>query len=80
MSGPLGGFDPKQIYDAASTDYDDAGRDYWAYLALREVDRLGLVSGERVLDVPCGTWFGLVAASGSIQLDTSSGWITRSRC
>jgi ubiquinone/menaquinone biosynthesis C-methylase UbiE len=63
VSRSLGGFDPKQTYDAASTDYDDAARDYWAYLALRAIDRLALVTGERVLDVPCGTGFGLVAAA-----------------
>jgi ubiquinone/menaquinone biosynthesis C-methylase UbiE len=63
VSRSLGGFDPKQTYDAGSADYDDAARDYWAYLALRAIDRLALVTGERVLDVPCGTGFGLVSAA-----------------
>ncbi|HZQ78131.1 MAG TPA: methyltransferase domain-containing protein [Acidimicrobiia bacterium] len=51
----LGGFDPKAIYDEASRDYEDASRDFWEYISLRTVERLALRSGERVLDVPCGT-------------------------
>jgi cyclopropane fatty-acyl-phospholipid synthase-like methyltransferase len=51
----LGDFDPKQTYDEASRDYEDASRQFWQYLSTRTVDRLSLRPGERVLDVPCGT-------------------------
>jgi SAM-dependent methyltransferase len=51
------------VYDDASTDYEDASRDFWQYLSARTVDRLRLQPGERVLDVPCGTGPSLVAAA-----------------
>jgi ubiquinone/menaquinone biosynthesis C-methylase UbiE len=63
VSRALGGFDPKQTYDAASADYEDAARDYWAYLGERAVDRLALVAGERVFDAACGTGFALLPAA-----------------
>lgn len=55
MTAPLEGFDPRSTYDAASADYDSACRDFWQYMSIRTVDRLGLRPGDRVLDVPCGT-------------------------
>ncbi|HET7487132.1 MAG TPA: methyltransferase domain-containing protein [Acidimicrobiales bacterium] len=57
-----GGFDAKQVYDAAAENYESASRDYWQYLAARTVERLDLRSGERVLDVPCGTGPALLPA------------------
>ena len=63
MVDALGGFDPQATYDDASSDYEDASRDFWQYLSLRTVDRLRLQPGERVLDVPCGTGPGLLAAA-----------------
>jgi ubiquinone/menaquinone biosynthesis C-methylase UbiE len=59
----LGDFDPQSTYDEASRDYEDASRDYWQYLSARTVDALGLKSGERVLDAPCGTGAALILAS-----------------
>jgi AraC-like DNA-binding protein/ubiquinone/menaquinone biosynthesis C-methylase UbiE len=59
----FGGFDARAVYDAASTDYEDASQDFWQYLSVRTVERLRLQPGERVLDVPCGTGPSLVAAA-----------------
>jgi ubiquinone/menaquinone biosynthesis C-methylase UbiE len=62
----LGGFDPRQVYDDAAQDYEDASKDFWQYVALRSVERLNLQRGERVLDVPCGTGPALVAAAEAV--------------
>lgn len=61
MVRELGEFDPQATYDDASADYESANRDFWQYLSTRTVDRLGLVQGDRVLDVPCGTGAALLA-------------------
>lgn len=63
MSEALKGFDPRSIYDEASRDYEDASRDYWQYISLRTVERLGLVAGERFLDAPCGSGASMVVAA-----------------
>src|SRR4029079_4079311 len=52
VSPPGDDFDARSTYDAASRDYEDASRDFWQYISLRTVERLGLAAGERVLDVP----------------------------
>lgn len=66
MVEALGGFDPKATYDAASSEYEEASRDYWQYLSTRTVDRLRLRPGERVLDMPCGTGASLIAAADRV--------------
>ena len=67
MSEALKGFDPKSIYDEASRDYEDASRDFWQYISLRTVERLGVQAGERVLDVPCGSGASLVLAAERVS-------------
>jgi ubiquinone/menaquinone biosynthesis C-methylase UbiE len=66
VSKPLGDFDPKATYDAAALDYDDASRDYWQFLSVETVDRLGLRSGDRVLDAACGTGPALIPAAKAV--------------
>jgi ubiquinone/menaquinone biosynthesis C-methylase UbiE len=63
MTEGLGRFDPKSTYDEASRDYEDASRDFWQYISIRTVERLGLRPGERVLDVPCGSGASLLFAA-----------------
>ena len=69
MPEALGEFDPKATYDAASRDYEDASRDFWQYLSTRTVERLRLLPGDRVLDVPCGTGPALIAAADAVGPD-----------
>jgi ubiquinone/menaquinone biosynthesis C-methylase UbiE len=66
LTKPLGAFDPKATYDAAARDYEDASRDYWQFLSVETVDRLGLRSGERVLDAACGTGPALIPAAKAV--------------
>ena len=66
MSDPLRGFDPKATYDAASTDYEDASRDFWQYMSTRTVELAAPGPGETVLDVACGNGPGLLAASRAV--------------
>jgi ubiquinone/menaquinone biosynthesis C-methylase UbiE len=66
VSKPLGEFDPKVTYDAAARDYEYASRDYWQFLSVRTVDRLGLRPGERVLDAACGTGPALIPAATAV--------------
>jgi ubiquinone/menaquinone biosynthesis C-methylase UbiE len=66
VSDPLRGFDPKATYDAASTDYEDASRDFWQYMSTRTVELAEPRPGETVLDVACGNGPGLVAASRAV--------------
>jgi ubiquinone/menaquinone biosynthesis C-methylase UbiE len=66
VSDPLRGFDPKAIYDAASTDYEDASRDFWQYMSTRTVELAAPRPGETVVDVACGNGPGLLAASQAV--------------
>ena len=66
MSDPLHGFDPKATYDAASTDYEDASRDFWQYMSTRTVELAAPQPGETVIDVACGNGPGLLAASRAV--------------
>jgi len=67
VSETLRGFDAKSTYDEASRDYEDAARDFWQYISLRTVERLGVRAGERVLDVPCGTGASAVLAARQVS-------------
>jgi ubiquinone/menaquinone biosynthesis C-methylase UbiE len=66
VSDPLRGFDPKATYDAASSDYEDASRDFWQYLSTRAVELATPKPGETVVDVACGAGPGLLAASTAV--------------
>jgi SAM-dependent methyltransferase len=66
VSDPLRGFDPKATYDAASTDYEDASRDFWQYMSTRTVELAAPREGETVLDVACGAGPGLLTASRAV--------------
>src|SRR4051794_11168696 len=66
VSDPLRGFDPKATYDAASSDYEDASRDFWQYMSTRTVELAAPRSGETVVDVACGAGPGLLAASRAV--------------
>jgi SAM-dependent methyltransferase len=66
VSDPLRGFDPKATYDAASTDYEDASRDFWQYMSTRTVELAAPKPGETLLDVACGNGPGLLAASQAV--------------
>jgi len=66
VSDPLRGFDPKATYDAASTDYEDASRDFWQYMSIRTVELAAPRPGETLLDVACGNGPGLLAASRAV--------------
>jgi len=66
VGDPLRGFDPKATYDAASTDYEDASRDFWQYMSTRTVELAAPGPGETVLDVACGNGPGLLAASRAV--------------
>jgi ubiquinone/menaquinone biosynthesis C-methylase UbiE len=66
VSDPLRGFDPRATYDAASTDYEDASRDFWQYMSTRTVELASPQPGETVLDVACGNGPGLLAASRAV--------------
>jgi ubiquinone/menaquinone biosynthesis C-methylase UbiE len=66
VSDPLRGFDPKATYDAASTDYEDASRDFWQYMSTRTVELAAPRQGETVLDVACGNGPGLLAAARAV--------------
>jgi ubiquinone/menaquinone biosynthesis C-methylase UbiE len=66
VSDPLRGFDPKATYDAASTDYEDASRDFWQYMSTRTVELASPKEGETVLDVACGNGPGLLASSRAV--------------
>jgi len=66
VSDPLRGFDPKATYDAASSDYEDASRDFWQYLSTRAVELAAPKPGETVVDVACGAGPGLLAESNAV--------------
>ena len=66
MGDALEDFDPQAIYDEAARDYEDACRDFWQYISIRTVERLGLQPGERVLDIPCGHGPSLVVAAEQV--------------
>ena len=66
MSDPLRGFDPRATYDAASTDYEDASRDFWQYMSTRTVELAAPKPGETLIDVACGNGPGLLAASRAV--------------
>jgi ubiquinone/menaquinone biosynthesis C-methylase UbiE len=53
----------QQTYDAASDTYDAPANGFWNVHGTRTVERLGLASTARVLDVPCGSGSSALAAA-----------------
>ena len=53
-------------YNAAADRYDDAANSFWARFGRRTVERLGLKSGERVLDVCSGSGASAIPAAEKV--------------
>jgi SAM-dependent methyltransferase len=53
-------------YDAAADAYDDPANSFWARFGRRTVERLGLRTGDRVLDVCCGSRASAIPAAETV--------------
>lgn len=53
-------------YNAASDHYDDPANTFWERYGKRTVERLGLLPGERVLDVCCGSGASALPAAAAV--------------
>jgi len=68
-----------RAFDAAADTYDDPANGFWEVTGRRTVERLALVPGARVLDLPCGSGSSALAAAevvgelgGVVAVDVAS--------
>lgn len=55
-----------RAYDAAADRYDDPANAFWARFGARSIERIGLRSGDRVLDVCCGSGASALPAARAV--------------